>query len=199
MTWCQYHWCGKITEIMENKKENSFWELIKFIVISLAIVIPVRMFVMQPFIVSGLSMFPTFHDKEYLIVDELSYNFRDPVRGEVVIFKYPKNPSIFYIKRVIGLPNETVKIHGTTVTIINEEHPEGFLIDQPYVENTSTTPNETKLGDGEYFVMGDNRSASSDSRYWGALPRKNIIGRAYIRLLPIAQATVLPGEYTYDQ
>ena len=199
MTWCQYHWCGKITEIMENKKENSFWELIKFIVISLAIVIPVRMFVMQPFIVSGLSMFPTFHDKEYLIVDELSYNFRDPVRGEVVIFKYPKNPSIFYIKRVIGLPNETVKIHGTTVTIINEEHPEGFLIDQPYVENTSTTPNETKLGEGEYFVMGDNRSASSDSRYWGALPRKNIIGRAYIRLLPIAQATVLPGGYTYDQ
>lgn len=184
---------------MEEKKENSFWELLKFIVISLAIVIPIRMFIMQPFVVSGLSMFPSFNDKEYLIVDELSYNFRDPVRGEVVIFRYPKNPSIFYIKRVIGLPNETVKITGTTATIINEEHPEGFTIDQPYVENTSNTPNETKLGDGEYFVMGDNRSASSDSRYWGALPRKNIIGRAYLRLLPIAHATVLPGAYTYDQ
>jgi signal peptidase I len=184
---------------MEEKKENSFWELLKFIVISLAIVIPIRMFVMQPFVVSGLSMFPAFNDKEYLIVDELSYNFRDPVRGEVVIFRYPKNPSIFYIKRVIGLPNETVEIHGGVATIINEEHPEGFIVDQPYVENTSNTPSEVTLKDGEYFVMGDNRSASSDSRYWGALPRKNIIGRAYLRLLPIAHAKVLPGAYTYNQ
>jgi signal peptidase I len=184
---------------MENKKENPFWELIKFIVISLIIVVPIRMFVMQPFVVSGLSMFPTFDDKEYLIVDELSYNFRNPVRGEVVIFKYPKNPSIFYIKRIIGLPGETVKVAGNTVTIINTEHPEGFLIDQPYIETDSGTTDELTLKAGEYFVMGDNRGASSDSRYWGAVPRKNIIGRAYLRLLPIAHADVLPGAYTYNQ
>lgn len=191
-------------EIREVKKEEnqswgkSLWEMIKFAVLALVIVIPIRMFIAQPFIVSGLSMFPTFNDKEYLVVDEISYRLGDPERGDVVIFRYPKDPSKFFIKRIIGLPGEQVIISGSDVTIKNETHPEGFKLDQPYVENTAKNTLEQDLGAEEYFVMGDNRSASSDSRYWGAVPRKNIIGRAYLRLLPIAEASILPGEYVYE-
>lgn len=191
-------------ENIETRKEEtqswgkSFWEMIKFAVLALVIVVPIRMFIAQPFIVSGLSMFPTFGDSEYLIVDELSYHFNNPVRGDVVIFKYPKDTSKFFIKRIIALPNETIIISGDTITIKNEAHPEGFELEQPYVTHSAYNILEKELGDDEYFVMGDNRDASSDSRYWGAVPRKNIIGRAYLRLLPVAHASILPGQYVYE-
>jgi len=192
---------NEINEVIKEEKQSwgkSLWEMLKFAVLALVIVIPIRMFIAQPFIVSGLSMFPTFHDSEYLIVDELSYRLGDPTRGDVVIFRYPKEPSKFFIKRIIGLPNETVLISGNTVTIKNDAKPDGFELEQPYVENNANNTLEKKLGTDEYFVMGDNRSASSDSRYWGAVPRKNLIGRAYLRLLPIAEASVLPGKFTYE-
>lgn len=191
-------------ETKEVKKEEnqswgkSLWEMIKFAVLALVIVIPIRMFIAQPFIVSGLSMFPTFNDKEYLVVDEISYRLGDPKRGDVVIFRYPKDPSKFFIKRIIGLPGEQVIISGSTVMIKNESHPEGFELDQPFVTHSAKNTLDQTLGVEEYFVMGDNRTASSDSRYWGAVPRKNIVGRAYLRLLPVAEAKVLPGEYTYE-
>lgn len=188
-------------EVIKEEKQSwgkSLWEMIKFAVLALVIVIPIRMFIAQPFIVSGLSMFPTFNDSEYLIVDEISYRFNEPQRGDVVIFRYPKDPSKFFIKRIIGLPGETVLISGNDVTIKNDSHPEGFQLEQPFVTNTANNTLEKEVVEGEYFVMGDNRSASSDSRYWGTLPRKNIIGRAYLRLLPVAEASILPGEHTYE-
>jgi signal peptidase I len=170
-------------------------EIIKFILLAVCVVIPVRMFVMQPFIVSGSSMFPTFQDGQYLIVDELSYHFREPARGDVIVFKPPMNLKTYYIKRIIGLPGETVIINGANIIIKNEAHPQGFILTQPYIETPSDDKIEKTLGPDEYYVLGDNRTASSDSRYWGTLPRKDITGRAFLRLFPFTQISYLPGEY----
>jgi signal peptidase I len=177
------------------KKDNSLWEIIKFALLALVIVIPIRTFIAQPFIVSGNSMVPTFENNEYLIVDEISYRIHEPERGDVIIFRYPKDPSKFFIKRIIGLPGETLTINGQKITVKNESHPEGFTVDEPYVKNQATNELTVTLPEGQYFVMGDNRSASSDSRVWGNVPEKNIIGRAFLRVLPIAEASVLPGDY----
>lgn len=189
----------EIIEKEENKekKENSIWELVKFALIAIAIVIPIRMFIAQPFIVSGLSMFPTFHNSDYLIVDQISYRFKKPERGDVLIFKYPKDPSKYFIKRVIGLPNERVLLKGNTVTIVNNEHPDGFVLDEPYIQNQSNNMMNVVVGDDEYFMMGDNRSASSDSRIWGTLQKKYITGRALVRLLPVKNINIFPGKETY--
>ncbi|MFZ2072264.1 MAG: signal peptidase I [Minisyncoccia bacterium] len=194
----------KITEPKEEfqkteKKESSwqtFWELARFAIIAILIVIPIRIFIAQPFIVSGSSMFPTFENRQYLIVDEVSYKLKNPERNDVVIFKYPKDTKKFFIKRIIGLPNETVDIKGNEVTIINKEHPEGFKLDQSYVKNNSNSDIHFELKDDEFFVMGDNRGASSDSRYWGAVPRKLLVGKAFLRLLPINKISILPGSFT---
>ena len=140
-------------------------------------------------------MSPTFENGQYLVVDELSYRLNDPERGDVAIFKYPKDTKKFFIKRVIGLPNETINIKGSDVTIINEKNPDGFIIDQPYVINTANNDLTFELKDEEYFVMGDNRSASSDSRSWGAVSRKLMVGKAFLRLLPINKIGILPGSY----
>ena len=181
----------------KEKKENSIWELVKFALIAIAIVIPIRVFIAQPFIVSGLSMFPTFHNSDYLIVDQISYRFKKPQRGDVVIFKYPKDPSKYFIKRLIGLPNEEVILNGNTVKIKNKEHPDGFILDEPYIKNQSNNMMDVIIHDDEYFMMGDNRSASSDSRVWGVLPKRFITGRALIRLLPIKGIDLFPGKNNY--
>ncbi len=178
-----------------KKHLHSFWEVLEFAVIALLIVIPIRAFIAQPFIVSGTSMVPTFKNGDYLIVDELSYDFHKPERGDVIIFKYPKDTTKFFIKRVVGLPGETVEISGSAITIINKDHPDGFLMDEPYVKNISINYMKTVLGDKEYFVMGDNRIASSDSRSWGTLPENLITGRAFIRLLPVNNINILPGNF----
>lgn len=189
----------EIIEKEENKekKENSIWELVKFALIAIAIVIPIRMFIAQPFIVSGLSMFPTFHNSDYLIVDQISYRFKKPERGDVLIFKYPKDTSKYFIKRVIGLPNERVLLKGNTVRIVNNEHPDGFVLDEPYIQNQSNNMMNVVVGDDEYFMMGDNRSGSSDSRIWGNLQKKYITGRALVRLLPVKNINIFPGKETY--
>lgn len=171
---------------------SNFWkELFKLVFISLVIVIPFRLYVAQPFIVDGASMDPTFETGHYLIVDELSYRFKNPERGSVLIFKYPKDPSKSFIKRVIGLPGETVSINNGEVTIINAEHPDGFVLDEPYIGSKKNETLSRELGEGEYFVMGDNRLASADSRAWGPVPEENIIGRPIIRFFPPA---FLPGN-----
>jgi len=178
-----------------TKEENPWVELARFIVIALVIIIPFRIFIAQPFVVSGSSMYPTFENGNYLIIDEISYRFTDPKRGDVIVFKYPADPKKFFIKRVIGLPGETVDIKGVDVTITNNEHPEGFTLLQPYVVNKADNITHFALNENEYFVMGDNRSGSSDSRYWGAVNKKFIIGRAFVRLLPISQVDLFPGDY----
>jgi len=184
-----------------EEKGESFWkELIKFTLIAVLIVVPIRTFIAQPFIVSGASMDPTFWDGEYLIVDEISYRFQEPQRGEVIIFRYPEDPSKFFIKRVIGLPEETVTIFGDTVkvkTVSGEE----FELEEPYIEESrrSNYDNITiTLEKDQFYVLGDNRIGSSDSRRWGPLPRENIVGRPFARLLPPSQIALFPGRHTYN-
>jgi signal peptidase I len=180
---------------VKKKVWNDIWDLIKFAVIALAIVIPVRMYVGQPFIVSGISMVPTFLDGQYLIVDEISYIINGPHRGDVVIFRYPNDPSRFFIKRIIGLPNEKVEINNGSVKIINKENPNGFVLNEPYINEKFDTTSTYETKTDEYFVMGDNRNMSADSRIWGLLPRKLMIGRAFLRLLPFKDISYLPGAF----
>lgn len=168
-------------------------ELVEIVVISLAIILPIRYFLIQPFYVKGASMEPTFDDHEYLIIDELSYRFREPERGEVVVFRYPLDPRQYFIKRVVGLPGETVKISGDRVTIISEEFPEGKPLDESaYLPSEVPTRGDrtVALGPDEYFVLGDNRSASLDSRTFGPLPLSHIVGRVWIRGWPLDRVTV---------
>lgn len=191
----------KNTDLQEDSfdqtkdKPHPFYEIVQFSVIAILIVVPIRMFVAQPFIVSGDSMVDTFQSGQYLIVDQLSYHLSTPTRGEVVIFRYPRDPSKFFIKRIIGVPGDTVKIEDGTVTITNETHPEGVVLEEPYVESMEPAPLfEETLEDREYFVMGDNRDQSSDSRSWGVLQEERIVGRAYLRLFPPQTVDYLPGR-----
>ncbi len=167
-------------------------EIVKFVLLAIIIVIPFRLYVAQPFIVDGASMSPTFETGNYLIVDELSYHLKSPTRGSVLVFKYPLNPNKSFIKRVIGLPGETVSIDDGKVRIINKENPEGFNLDEPYIElRKENEEMSLTLGEREYFVMGDNRLGSADSRLWGPVPEGNIIGRPIIRFFPPG---IFPGD-----
>ena len=163
------------------------WETAKIVIISLAIIIPIRYFIFQPFFVRGASMEPSFEDGEYLIIDEISYRFHEPGRGDVIIFRYPKDPSQYYIKRVIALRGEIIRIEDGNITIFSRDNPAGFILEESYLseENRFTPGNlEINLDEDDYFVLGDNRQASSDSRRWGAVPRHYVIGRAWIRAWP---------------
>lgn len=188
-----------MTEIMEEnnnqQSKSSFWEFVRYAVIAILIVVPFRIFVAQPYIVSGSSMDPTFKDADYLIVDQLSKRFEEPARESVVIIKYPKDPSKYFIKRLIGFPNEKVVISDGEVTVYNDSNPEGIKISNSYVVYKKIEDFSTELGDDEYFVMGDNRAGSSDSRIWGTLPKKYIIGKPVLRLLPIDKIDIWPGQY----
>ena len=163
------------------------WETLKIVVLALLIVLPIRYFIFQPFIVKGQSMEPNFQNGNYLIIDEISYRFKEPARGEVVVFKYPYNLSQRYIKRIIGLPGETVEIKDMQVYIFDKGGQKIILEENTYLPETDLTFGNLKLilGEGEFFVMGDNRPSSSDSRSWGVLPRENIIGKVVFRLLPL--------------
>lgn len=175
------------------------WEITKVVAISLAIILPVRYFLIQPFYVKGASMEPNFHDHEYLIIDELSYRFSNPERGQVVVFRYPRNPQEYFIKRVVGLPGEQVQIKNGQVTIFNAEHPEGFTINEEYLSNDFITFDSSdvkvSVGADEYFVLGDNRTASKDSRSFGPVNRSFITGKVLFRGWPIDEITVFNKDY----
>lgn len=170
---------------------QSVLEFFKFFLIAVLIVVPIRVWVAQPFIVSGSSMMPNFENGEYLIVDEFSYHFREPVRGEVIIFRAPRDTSEFYIKRIIGLPEERIEISGESIYIFNNEFPEGVLLEESYLQNNSPGNIALTLKADEYFVLGDNRPMSSDSRIWGPLEENLIIGKAWVRLWPFNKVSLL--------
>lgn len=183
------------TSSPNTSPQGIFAEIIRFLILSIVIVVPIRIFIAQPFIVKGESMHPTFEDGEYLIVDEITYYRKEPERGDVIIFKYPKDPSKYYIKRIIGLPGETVSISQGVITITSRENPIGKTLDEPYIKNIAYDNATASLGEGEYFVMGDNRTNSSDSRSWGVLPREDIVGRALVRLFPLSEVSLFPGKH----
>lgn len=162
----------------------SLWEVAELIFIAFVAVFVIRNFLVQPFLVSGASMAPTYEHGDYLLIDELTYRVRAPVRGEVVVFRYPKDESIFFIKRIVGLPGERVIIREGRVWVLRDG--ERMELDEPYLIGTSRTLGsfDAALGADEYFVLGDNRPNSFDSRTWGSVPRKDIIGIARLRLYP---------------
>lgn len=164
------------------------WETIKVIVISLAIILPIRYYLVQPFFVKGASMEPNFEDGDYLLVDEISYRFSPPARGDVVIFRFPdpEDRSQFFIKRIVGLPGETVEIKNNKVIIYNASDSDGFVLAEDYLDPSQETLGNMliRLDDNEYFVLGDNRLASSDSRRWGPVNKTLITGKAFLRAWP---------------
>ncbi len=191
--------------IQPNKTTSSkfsstaffLFDFLKVIVIAAVIILPIRYFVFQPFIVSGSSMEPNYSNGQYLIIDEISYHLGDPKRGDVVVLHYPNDPKQFFIKRVIGLPGEKVQIDNGSVTIFNKEYPDGKILDESYLPNQGLSfPHNTTIIGGkktvelaadQYFMMGDNRLASSDSRDWGPLKRSGMVGKVFIRALPLSQ------------
>ena len=210
----------KIDDQKYNTNESSeesyygvgsfIWEVIKVFVWALVIIIPIRIFLFQPFFVQGSSMEPNFKDGDYLIINELGYkqtdislgnfnlftvkSFKNFDRGDAVVFRYPMQPETFFIKRVIGLPGERVKIENNKITIYNNQNPDGLVLDEDgYLAKTVITTDAVgmQLKDDEYFVMGDNRTASYDSRKWGPVPEKDIVGKVLLRAWPITKAAVL--------
>jgi signal peptidase I len=182
------------------QKDRSLFGYALF-AIGLALVI--RFFVATPYIVSGASMEYNFENHDYLIIDRLTYDFSSPQRGDVVVFGLPQEPSRDLIKRVVGLPGEIVEISGPEprVKIINDENPEGYVLEEPYLsqENLGGASNmKVTLGPDQYFVLGDNRKVSADSRLWGVLPGKYIVGRVLLRLFPFNMIDFLPGKVTYQ-
>ncbi len=197
----------------ENKLENnneargdSFFselkdfslETIKVVIISLIVIVGIRSFVIQPFFVSGKSMEPNFHDGDYLIVDEFSYKLGEPKRGDVIIFRYPNNPKEFYIKRIVALPGEKIKIADNKITVYNTSNPSGLELDETYIPQETLTNGDyiRELKNDEYYVLGDNRTASADSRVWGVLEEHFIVGKAWIRAWPFGDFSVFESfEY----
>jgi len=173
-----------------------------YLVIALALALVIRFFIAAPYIVSGSSMEPNFENWNYLIVDRITYDFNPPQRGDVIVLNLPEDTSRALIKRIIGLPGETVKLTGTnpTVTIVNASHPEGFTINEPYISQSNfggSSDITVTLDENQYFVLGDNRKVSADSRIWGILPRSDIVGRVLLRLYPFNGLGILPEEARY--
>lgn len=175
-----------------NKIVKFLIESLEVILIALVIVAPIRYFVFQPFIVEGASMTPALQDSDYLIVDELSYRFRNPKRGEIIIFRYPKNPNRKFIKRVIGMPGETITHQQGHVVVIEDNQKK--VLQEPYLSQPyDYSFSAINLEDNEYFMIGDNRNFSYDSRRWGPITRSNIVGRFLLRVWPVSKA------YSFNQ
>ena len=168
-------------------RKLAYLQLWEWGVIVFLIVAPVRLFIFEPFIVVGESMEPNYHSWDYLIIDKLSYRLREPKRGEVIIFSPPVDPNRYYIKRIIGLPGETIVLKDDKIYIFNQEHPQGFVLQESYLPSGSHYYGELKttLKDNEYFVLGDNREESYDSRRWGPLKKNLIVGRVLFALKPL--------------
>ncbi|MBU1203390.1 signal peptidase I [Patescibacteria group bacterium] len=179
-----------LSHFSENDEEPSIswakkfailiFEVVKVVLISLAIILPIRLFLVQPFYVEGASMEPNFYQNEYLVIDEISYRFNSPQRGEVIILKDPRNTRAYFIKRVIGLPGEEVELKAGRV-YINDK-----ILEESYIANFSSDDHpKITLGLDEYFAMGDNRVNSLDSRQLGPIQKSGIVGRVWFRGWPL--------------
>ncbi len=189
------------TELSFGKQALVFvWEITKIVVISLAIIVPVRYYLIKPFYVKGASMMPNFENHEYLIIDEISYRFNQPRRGDAVVIRYPLEESQYFIKRIVGLPGERIRIAGGNVYIYNQDKPLGEMLSEPYLAGDVRTFGDVDLvlAEGQYYVMGDNRGASLDSRVFGPVTRSEIVGRTLLRGWPLTRVGLVNEKVNYN-
>jgi signal peptidase I len=181
---------------------SAFFDFVQSIVVIMAIMVMIYLFVMSPQEISGASMEPNFHNGEYILTNKVMYKLKNPERGDVVIFKSPRNKQIDYIKRVIALPGETIKLSN------NKYYVNGLPLEEPYLEPGVTIFGGSYLPEGVevtipqdyYFVSGDNRPHSSDSREFGPIAKEDFIGQAFVRYFPLNKAGILPKQtYSVDK
>ena len=176
-----------------------FLELVKIVLLAGITIAVVRYFLFKPFYVKGQSMEPNFYEKDYLIIDELSYRFREPNRGEVIVFRAPVVQKDYYLKRIVGLPGERVKVGDGKLVVYNDDYPQGVLVEEVYLDETTTGSSMVTLGSNQYFVMGDNRDASYDSRRFGPIDESVIVGRAWVRGWPFTRISAFGSpEYNFE-
>ena len=184
-----------------------FGAIFSWIIFQIAVVLILHNFVFQAYHVVGTSMVPTLHDTDYLIISKLGYTEKliertfgqdqkyIPSRGQIIVFRFPKDTTRVFVKRVVGLPGDRIVVKNGSVTIYNAAHPNGFNPDANYEPKDASTLIDTDevVQTGNVFVMGDNRTpnGSYDSREWGELPSSYIIGNAVLRLLPLDQVKIL--------
>ncbi len=166
---------------------STIWEIAEVVVIATVTVFVIRTYLVQPFLVSGASMEPNFSDGNYLLIDEITYRFREPARGEVVVFRYPLDRSLFFIKRIIGIPGERIVAAGGIIKVFGAEGE--MVLSESYLQSGISLSDsfDVRLGDDQYFVLGDNRYHSFDSRNWGAIQRPDIVGLTRLRVLPVSE------------
>lgn len=169
-----------------SKIASFFLELIKIALLAGLTIGLVRYFLFKPFYVKGQSMEPNFYEHDYLIIDEVSYRLRAPERGEIIVFRSPVNED-YYLKRVVGLPGERVKIEDNKVVIFNSENPQGLVVNETYLTESTIGAVNVTLDSDQYFVLGDNRDASYDSRRFGPIERKAIVGKVWLRGWPFSR------------
>ncbi|MES2985664.1 MAG: signal peptidase I [Patescibacteria group bacterium] len=169
------------------KSKDMSW---KSFFLYLVLIILFRVFVIEPHSVTGSSMDETFHTSDYVLVDKITYTFSAPKRGDVIVFNPPveSRAEDRFIKRIIGIPGDVIEVTGLE-TLVN-----GQKIDETFVTHPSARIAQATLKDDEYFVMGDNRAVSYDSRAWGVLKKEAIQGRVVLRLYPFDQIGVFPGS-----
>lgn len=183
------------TRIQQKRRARFFKSFLVYTAIAFIITLPIRFFVVEPYVVSGASMTPTFDGNDYIIIDKLTYTYQKPQRGDVIIFRYPLDPSVFYIKRIVGLPGETMTVTNRVVSFMGKDGVRHIIEGSHASLSDADTwqSSTTILAPHEYFVLGDNRDASSDSREWGPLQEKFIVGRALVRLFPFSEIGLFPG------
>lgn len=165
-------------------------ELIKVIVLAGITIWGVRYFIFKPFIVHGASMAPNFYENEYLIIDEVSYRFKEPMRGDIVVLRNPRKKEEFFLKRVIGMPGERMVVRDSQVFIAKDKDTTPVALEESYLPSREFTPGivDITLGENEYYVMGDNRDASLDSRIFGPILGDGIVGKVLLRGWPFDRA-----------
>jgi signal peptidase I len=187
------------TGFFNSRLFNNIKEAATIILISILIVAPIKAFIIQPFLVSGASMEPNFHDGEYLIINEIGWTLNEAERGDILVFKNPNDKKEYFIKRVIGFPGETVEIKNSEITIYDLKGNKKVTWDETaYLPNGRLTQwktgcigknieivnNKIKIPEGQYFVLGDNRGNSTDSRCIGTIEEELVVGKVWIRIYP---------------
>jgi len=182
-------------------KKNSHLarEIVETIALTLIIFLVIR-FAIQSYRVSGTSMVPNLQNNEYVVVNKMAYLFHPPERGDVIVFHYPLDTTKDFIKRVIGIPGDTISYDSTTVTV------DGTVLKEPYISQAANSEGKTLVvPQNDYFVLGDNRPVSDDSRTWGFVPKDDLVGKAVlvywpfnnwelINTYPTVYAQIKPGH-----